>query len=284
MGMTEDCIYLDDATLEYIIHHYTMEPGIRKLKEILFDIYGEINIHMLKYTVADKLWETFPIQITIDLLETVYLKNYTKITEKRIHTKSDVGHINGLWANVLGKGGVIPIETSLCPSSAFLELNLTGLQGDVMKESMNVAKNVAWSHTPDDVKSRLLAVYEKTHHGGIHIHCPEGGVSKDGPSAGAAVTCALYSLFNTKKIRHNVAMTGEIDLRGNITEIGGLEAKLLGGIRAGATRFLFPESNAADFVKFSKKYGSSIDLSAIEFIQVGHIEHVFEHVFVPVNN
>jgi ATP-dependent Lon protease len=274
MGLDESTIVIDDAIIEYIADNYTMEPGIRKLKEILFDIYGEINIEILKC----KEYETIqlPIRITVDLVKTKYLKKYTQIQEKIINKCIQIGIINGLWANSLGKGGIIPIETMFFPSSTFLDLKLTGLQGDVMKESMNVAKSLAWSLTPDCRKTELIEYFEKTKNNGIHIHCPDGAISKDGPSAGAAITSAIYSLLNNKPIHNEYAMTGEIDLRGNITAIGGLESKILGGIRAGITTFLYPDANSDDFNEFKSKYMVGDKYATIHFIPIKHITHVLE--------
>ena len=276
MGLNYESVNLTDAIIEHIIEFYTMEPGIRKLKEILFDIYGEINIELLKC----KDYETvqLPIMLTEELLKTKYLKKYTQIHEKMINSCSEIGVINGLWANSLGKGGIIPIETAFFPSATFLDLKLTGLQGDVMKESMNVAKSVAWALTPDFRKVELVEYFEKTKNSGIHIHCPDGAVSKDGPSAGAAITSAIYSLLNDTPICNTFAMTGEIDLRGNISAIGGLESKILGGIRAGVKTFLFPESNDDDFQEFKKKYMADGKYSDIQFIAVSHIKKVLEHL------
>lgn len=274
MGMCIDSILIDDSVIEYITEYYTMEPGIRKLKEILFDIYGEINIEILK--CKDDAMVQIPFIVTLDLIKTKYLKKYTQIQEKMINSCSEVGVINGLWANALGKGGIIPIETVFFPSSTFLDLKLTGLQGDVMKESMNVAKSLAWSLTPDERKTELIHYFEKTKNNGIHIHCPDGAVSKDGPSAGAAITAAIYSLLNDKLIPCTFAMTGEIDLRGNITAIGGLESKILGGIRAGVTTFLFPEANWDDYIEFKDKYIVLDKYKDIQFIKINHIRKVFE--------
>jgi len=129
-------------------------------------------------------------------LENKYLKKYHKLEEKQIHKIPKIGIMNGLWANALGKGGIIPIETVFYPSSSFLELKLTGLQGDVMKESMNVAKSLAWKLTNDSMKKTLISNFKDTFLQGIHIHCPEGSVSKDGPSVCVAITMAIYSFFN----------------------------------------------------------------------------------------
>jgi ATP-dependent Lon protease len=159
------------------------------------------------------------------------------------------------------------------------KLRLTGLQGDVMKESMNVAKSLAWSLTPDDRKRALLKIFEETKCQGLHIHCPQGAVSKDGPSAGTAITCAIYSLFNGKKIKKNIAITGEINLQGQVTAIGGLDVKILGGIRAGVTTFLYPTSNSIDYEKFMEKYNENPILEGISFIEISEIGDVFENIF-----
>jgi len=270
----ENTVNLTDEMIEYIIIHYTNEPGVRKLKEILFDIYGEINLNILKGG-SQKI--TLPVDISIENLEENYLKKKNKIHEKKIHHHPTVGVINGLWANALGRGGIIPIETLYYPSSTFLELKLTGLQGDVMKESMNVAKTLAWNMTPKDTKLQLIEEFETTKCQGIHIHCPEGSVSKDGPSAGAAITSTLFSLFNKKEIRNDIAITGEIDLQGNITEIGGLDMKIDGGIRAGVKHFLYPEANHSDFLKWKEK--NETKSAKIVFDKVSTIKEVFQYIF-----
>jgi ATP-dependent Lon protease len=267
---------ISDEIIEYIIESYTVEPGVRKLKEILFDLYGEINLEILK-TKSTEVFE-LPIIITKENLENKYLEKYTKIQEKRIHGSPQIGVINGLWANSLGRGGIIPIQTLLYPSSVFLDLNLTGLQGDVMKESMNVAKTLAWNLTTDDRKTELLAQFEKTKCQGLHIHCPEGAVSKDGPSAGAAITTAIYSLFNQLKIKNDIAITGEINLQGEVTAIGGLDVKIQGGIRSGVTTFLYPKSNHKEFMDWKNK-NKKTKTEEITFIEVSTIDDVFKCVF-----
>ena len=272
-----DVVSITDKLIEYIILNYTIEPGVRKLKELLFDLYGEINIEILKIKNIEDF--EMPIVLTEELLETKYLKKYHKIEEKKIHENPEIGIINGLWANVLGRGGIIPIQTMFFPSSTFLELRLTGLQGDVMKESMNVAKSLAWNITPLDRKKELLKYFEETKCQGLHIHCPEGAVSKDGPSAGTAITIAIYSLLNEKRIKNDIAITGEINLQGEVTAIGGLDIKIQGGIRAGVKTFLYPKSNHKDYKEFLEIYGEKEMVKGIEFKEVSNIKEVFEHVY-----
>ena len=273
----EDIIYLSDEIIEEIIEKYTCEPGVRKLKEIMFDLFGEVNIELLNCRQKEDI--TLPIQVTSEMLEKKYLNKYSKVEFRIIHDIPKIGIVNGLWANALGRGGITPIETMFFPSTTFFDLKLTGLQGDVMKESMNVAKSLAWNLTPLDVKQKLIKYFEETKCQGLHIHCPEGAVSKDGPSAGTAITIAIYSLFNEKPIKNDVAITGEINLQGEITKIGGLENKLYGGIKNGVKTFLFPASNKEDFDKFMKMYENKAFLEGVEFREVNRITDVFQYVF-----
>jgi ATP-dependent Lon protease len=113
---------------------------------------------------------------------------------------------------------------------------------------------------------------------GIHIHVPEGATPKDGPSAGAAITIVLYSLLTKRKVKNNVAITGEICLQGKITSIGGLDLKLLGGMRAGVSTFYYPKTNAKDFENFCKKYNK--DLSKYVFIEVENIIDAIEEIII----
>ena len=166
------------------------------------------------------------------------------------------------------------------PSDTFLDLNLTGLQGDVMKESMNVAKTLAWKLTPNTTKTKLLNIFIKSKMQCIHIHCPEGAVPKDGPSAGTAITTCIYSLFNNKKIKNDLAITGEINLQGQVTAIGGLELKILGGIRAGVKTFIFPKENLDDFEKIKNETHDLSIFNDIKFISVSCIKEVLNCVFV----
>jgi ATP-dependent Lon protease len=149
-----------------------------------------------------------------------------------------------------------------------------------MKESMNVAKTLAWNLTNNETKKKLLKHFEETKCQGLHIHCPEGAISKDGPSAGAAITTAIYSLFNEIQIRNDIAITGEISLSGEITAIGSLDIKILGGVRAGIKTFLYPKTNSRDFNEWKNKYQNQEHYKEIEFFEVSNIQEVFDYAFV----
>ena len=275
MGL-EEVFNLSDDIIKYIIREYTCEPGVRKLKEILFEIIGEINLKILNHECDF----TLPIELTEEDIQYVYLKERHQVRAKKIHDNPTTGIINGLWANALGKGGIIPIESSLCFNSTMLDLKLTGLQGDVMKESMNVAKTLAWGIlTPNQQKDNIKKM-EETKYQGIHIHCPEGAVPKDGPSAGTAITVVIHSLLSGKKIKNYIAITGEINLQGFVTAIGGLDLKFLGGIQAGVKEFIFPEENDKEFNEFMEKYKDKQIIQGIKFNKVSHIKEVLKLVYV----
>ena len=272
MGL-ENLIVFSDDIIEYIINEYTYESGVRKLKQILFEIIGEINLSILKQQDT----YDFPIIITQQDIKYKFLKDRNEIKIKQIHKFSKIGIINGLWANSIGKGGILPIEASLFPSNIFMDLKLTGLQGDVMKESMSVAKSLAWSLLTFEEQKNIYANFNDTKLQGIHIHCPEGATPKDGPSAGTAITIVIYSLLTNKKIKNNVAITGEICLQGKITAIGGLSLKLLGGLQSGIKTFIFPKENDKDFNDWLQKYKGNLD--DITFKSVENIEDIVDIVF-----
>ena len=179
----------------------------------------------------------------------------------------------------IGKGGIIPIEAKYFLSNNFMDLKLTGLQGDVMKESMAVAKTLSASLVDNEILKTNAKKFDETKMQGIHIHCPEGAVPKDGPSAGTAITCVLYSLLTNKKIKNTTAITGEINLQGYVTAIGGLDLKILGGIRGGVKQFIYPKENQKDYNKFIEKYGEKDFVEGIQFHPVENIHQVLDLIF-----
>jgi ATP-dependent Lon protease len=261
-------IIFDDSVIRFIIEKYTFESGVRKLKELFFEIINEINLLSLKSEEFE-----IPYIVTVKNIEEKIFKDRNKITHIEIPNENTIGIVNGLWANSFGKGGIIPIESKLYPTSTIFELKLTGLQGDVMKESMIVARTLAWNY----LKNNNIDVGKIKD--GIHIHCPEGAVPKDGPSAGTAITLSILSLLLGKKVKNNIGITGEINLQGNITAIGGLELKVIGGIKGGVKTFVFPEENKNDLIKIRERYDESI-LSGITFKTVKHLEEAMKIVFV----
>ena len=272
MGLI-NIIKFTDEIIQFIIEKYTNEAGVRKLKEIFFEIISEINLEILEQT---NNVINIPILINEKILTEKYLKERKKIKYKEIHENPKIGVINGMWANSMGNGGILPIQSKWYPCSNDFEFKLTGMQGDVMKESMNVAKTLAWNLTSSENKTKCIENFKKTNMKGIHIHCPEGATPKDGPSAGTAITISLVSLFNNKKIKNDISITGEITLQGDITAIGGLELKIEGAKRAGIKEIIFPKENEDDYKKYCEKYSTE----SIIFHQVSNINDVINLVFI----
>ena len=273
----KDAININDDAIHFLINNFTCESGVRKLKELLFEIVSQINLDLLKNKDSEMI--EFPILINIEKIKEIFYDK-TFIRKTKINNEAKIGIINGLWANNLGQGGILHIETQFYTTNTLLELKLTGMQGDVMKESMNVAKSLCYNLLNDSQIENINKYFEKTKNQGIHIHVPEGATPKDGPSAGTAITIAIYTLLTSQKINNNFAITGEINLQGLVTPIGGLELKILGGLDAGVTNFIYPKDNNYDFKLFLDKYKDKIDLSNINFYEVTNIREVIKLIIL----
>ena len=215
---------------------------------------------------------TIPFTITKEYITTLF-ENKPKVRVKKIHNEPMVGIVSGLYASASGLGGTTVIQAVRFPSDKMLDLQLTGKAGDVMKESVQYSLKVALSLLNTEEYDSIKKPF------GIHVHCPDGATPKDGPSAGAAFTLALYSLLTGKKIRNDICMTGEIDLLGNITPVGGVEAKLNGGKKAGCILALIPEENLEDLERLRREYISPED-DSFKVICVEHIKQVLEYAII----
>ena len=274
MGL-EDVILFKDEVLKFVIEEYTLESGVRKLKEILFEIVGEINLDVLKNN--DNNYE-FPITMTIDDIKTKYFKDKREVKVYKIHNENKVGVINALWANQLSQGGVLPLQANFIPSNKFLDLILTGSMGDVMKESISVSLTNAWNLTSFERKQYLIEKYNNVKNNiiyGIHIHCPDISTKKDGPSATTAFTVLIYSLLNDIKIKSYFGITGETHFGLLLTEIGGLQEKIIHSIKSGIKEFIFPKENQKDFDKIMDKYKDNKIIDGIKFHSIENIDEVF---------
>ena len=275
MGL-EDMIYFENDVLKFIIDEYTAEAGVRKLKEILFEIVGEINLDVLKY--YDKDYE-LPIKISIEDIKHKYFKDKRVAKFYKIHSESKIGVINALWANQIGQGGVLPIQASFIPSNKFLDLTLTGSMGDVMKESISVSLTNAWNLTSLTRQKYLIENFNNVKNNticGIHIHCPDISTKKDGPSATTAFTVLIYSLLNDIKIKNYFGITGETHFGLSLTEIGGLQEKLINSIKSGIKEFIFPKENENDFNKIMEKYKHDKVIEGIKFHSIERVEDVLD--------
>ena len=257
MGLKYGDILISDDFIYQIINQYTSEGGVRKLKALLYNIVREVNLaHLIKSSIGlDKV--VYPFKLSNDHIK-ILLKTHTEIEKEQISPKCKIGVANGLWANSLGEGGCLEIQTCWYPCLTPLALKTTGNLGKIIKESTEVASSLAWKHLSSDEQD-TYSLELKTMPKGIHIHCSDGSTLKEGPSAGAALTLAIYSLFTKKLIRNDVGITGEINLEGDITAIGGLEQKLEGAKKYGIKTVLFPYKNNKDFKKILEKNKTLID-------------------------
>lgn len=257
VGLNHDDISISNQLIEHLILKYTYEGGVRKLKQLLYEIVRRLNQNNLTKIKLNKRNVKFPFNVRLSDLD-ILLKDYRKISRDKIHDKPQVGMVNGLWANSMGIGGVLPIESSLIPAKDFMNVKATGSLKNVMKESIQVALSVAWNYLDDNIKKQYMEKWENKPET-FHIHCPDGAVPKDGPSAGAAMTLVMYSHLSGLNINNKVAMTGEINLRGNVTAIGGLEEKLVGAKLAGVELALIPEENREDLDKILSRVPNLVD-------------------------
>jgi ATP-dependent Lon protease len=207
------------------------------------------------------------------------LKKKHKIEHIHINLQPYVGQVNGLWANEYGTGGLVPIECCWIPSTDKLKLELTGMQGKVMQESMSVARTIAWKILPNKIKDYLNDKWTKSFDYGIHVHCPDGATPKDGPSAGGAITTCLISLLAEIPVNNKIAMTGEINLKGLITKIGGLEEKIFGAKKAGAELVLCPEENLKDLEEIQEKFPNLFD-AKFSVLTVKNIWEILDQVLI----
>ena len=199
------------------------------------------------------------------------LSNKLKIIPKRISLVSHIGLVNGLYATSSGQGGITIIQIFKTHSDIKLSLMITGQQGDIMKESVKCAKTIACNLLPKTLKKNIHDDLENEAWG-LHIHCPEASVPKDGPSAGAAITLAMVSLFTNIPVKNDVALTGEIDLNGDVHSIGGLENKIDGGKCAGVKTICYPKSNSQD-INIIRQNNKEL-LNNIELVPVSDIWEV----------
>lgn len=273
IGLNNINIKFSDDIIEWIIENYTIEAGVRNIKRKIEEILLNLNIDMItKKGLFTKKRKVINInkKVIIDILKEPIEDNTT------VHSDPELGIINGLYATTSGSGGIIPIQIfkNLSSSTNDFELKLTGKQGDVMKESVECSYTAAVQYIGRNLsKYKIKSVNDLINNNfphGFHVHAPSTSTPKDGPSAGCAFTSAFVSRMLNKKIRNDVAMTGEVELTGRITKIGGLNFKLLGAKRAGVKQVYVPLENKKDLDDIKQKYKKLINknfkVDTFEFI------------------
>ncbi len=249
-GIREGELELSEAAVRDVVRYYTREAGVRALERDLSKICRKVvkGLLLKEYTA--------PVRVTSENLGD-YL-GVRKYSFGRAEQNNQVGQVVGLaWTEV--GGDLLTIEAALMPGKG--NVTRTGQLGEVMKESVEAARTV--------VRSRARALGIKTEafeKNDIHIHVPDGATPKDGPSAGAAMTTAIVSALTGIPVRADVAMTGEITLRGEVTEIGGLKEKLLAALRGGIKTVLIPQANVKDLADIPDNVKKGLDIVPVQWI------------------
>lgn len=272
-------INIDSGCLKSIIEEYTNEAGVREFKRKIEKIFLKLNIDRIYgnglFEKTKILSNKTPINVDFDTV-VKYLEKPGREIEK-IHDDDTIGVINGLYATDAGYGGVLPIQVyyNYAGSDEKFTLKLTGRQGKVMRESVMSAFTASMHILREDIRNKFI----EEHQYGIHIHTPSGAVQKDGPSAGCAFSTAFISRILGLKIKKDVAMTGEIELTGKVTKIGGLLYKLNGAKKAGVKLVLVSNENKKDVDDIKKENPELIDKD-FEVILVDKIHDVLEHALI----
>jgi ATP-dependent Lon protease len=259
-GISHLNINFAESALIELIHHYTREAGVRNLER---EIATLVRKSARKYLESDKKVK----DIKIGSKEVQELLGPRKYKYGLMEHEHQVGVATGLaWTEV--GGDMLAIEVSLMPGKG--KLTITGKLGDVMQESAQAAYSYVRSRAeamglPRDFYQNL----------DIHIHVPEGATPKDGPSAGITMATALTSALTLKPVSKEVAMTGEITLRGHVLEIGGLKEKLLAAHRAGIKRVIIPADNEKDLYDVPKAV-----LKDLEIIPASHVDDVLQYALI----
>ena len=248
-GMKDKGIHFSDKAIKKIIHNYTREAGVRNLSRRIGDICRKCARESLEGKKSFKITEKNIGK---------YLGK-EKVRHDEVEKEPQVGMVTGLaWTSV--GGDTLSIEVNIMPGKGVL--TLTGNMGDVMKESAGISKSLVRSMAKEyDVEEGF---FEKND---IHLHIPEGAVPKDGPSAGVTMTTAIISAITGKRVRADVAMTGEITLRGKVLPIGGLKEKLLAAKLAGVKTVCVPKENEADVSELSAEITGGLEIVYVKDIK-----------------
>ena len=259
-GLTAEQMHLNTEAVDFLIEHYTRESGVRNLER-------QVGALCRKIVTKIAFGEDYQREITASEI-TAYLGK-PRYTQDMYENNDYIGVVTGLaWTQVGGE--ILFVESSLSPAKT-PTLTLTGNLGDVMKESATIALAYIKAHADDWHISRKDIETQS-----VHIHVPEGAIPKDGPSAGITMTTALVSAFTHRKVRHRIAMTGEMTLRGKVLPIGGVKEKILAAKRAGITDIVLCGDNRKDVDEIKEQY-----LAGLTFHYVNDIHEVIDFALMP---
>ncbi|NFO15213.1 endopeptidase La [Clostridium botulinum] len=258
IGIKYDKVEFKEDAINEIIEGYTRESGVRGLERNLNSIIRKALAEMLSENILD---------ITIDKNKVEKLLGKRKYEFEKIDKEDKIGVVTGMAWTAYG-GDTLPVEVMAMKGSGKLEL--TGKLGDVMKESAKAAYSYVRANAD---KFQIEENFYKNKD--IHIHAPEGAVPKDGPSAGVTMVTALVSALSGKKVKHNIAMTGEVTLTGRVLPIGGLKEKSLAAFRAGIDTIIIPKENEKDIEKIPNSIKNKLNI-----IPVSQVNEVLKNALI----
>ncbi|MGH8033462.1 MAG: endopeptidase La, partial [Luteimonas sp.] len=272
-GLRADELKIAESAIKDIVRYYTRESGVRNLEREIAKIGRKVvkEIALKGPALAgSKAKKARALSVTSKNLEK-YL-GVQRYDFGRAETENEIGLVTGLAWTEAG-GDLLQIESTLVPGKG--QLILTGQLGDVMKESASAALSVVRART-----ERLGIDHDFLQKLDVHVHVPDGATPKDGPSAGAAITTALVSTLTKVPVRADVAMTGEITLRGRVTAIGGLKEKLLAAMRGGIRTVIIPEDNRKDLADIPKTVTDHMKIVPVKWIDEV-LDLALEHPLAP---
>lgn len=257
-GLKDEQLHISDDALMYVIRHYTREAGVRQLERLIAKICRKAVLKILKD-------QSLMLTLNVEDLEEYLGKAPFEHTKKL--DKPQVGVVTGMAYTQYG-GDILPIEVNhFAGSGKFI---ITGQLGDVMKESASIALDYMKANSQKYGLENIA--FDKQD---IHIHVPEGAVKKDGPSAGVTLTTAILSAFSNRPVRDDVAMTGEITLRGQVLPIGGLKEKSISAHRSGIRTIIIPKDNEKDIDDIPESVQNDLNI-----ILADNIDTVLENALV----
>ncbi len=269
-GIREDEVTFTDEALRAMIIRYTREAGVRGLERQIGAVCRKEARHILErrqMTGAKKkdMKLTDKVEITAENLE--HYLGKPKYRQDKIAGKDEAGIVRGLAWTSAG-GDTLQIEVNMMPGEG--KIDLTGQMGDVMKESARIALSYVRSVGEQyQIEDKLFRKKD------FHLHIPEGAVPKDGPSAGITMATAILSAVTGRQVRADVAMTGEVTLRGRVLPIGGLKEKILAARTAGVHKVLVPKENEKDIAELEREITDGLEICLVECM-----EEVVGHAFV----